>query len=189
MTLVSDFCPNQDKWGRQMDAYVLGTHDGDLPTHLLGRGEEGHRVLVIAPLSGPDHNVLYKIEAPDADGVQHHVERISGVGTLVGRILIRCTSENCFGLIESVKPFLILGPHSLPPYLHYVFQWLEQAHVRDEVAALVEIFGPEGVAAATDGEGHFLVEYGSDDPDKITAGDAVFSGTGHAITGEILRAD
>lgn len=171
-----------------MDAYVLGMHEGDLPTHVVNEGEAGHRVVVVAPLSGPDHNVLYKIEATDADGVHGHIERISGLGTVINKWLIRCISENCFGLIETFKPFSILGPHSLPPYLYYVFHWLEQEHVRDEVAALLEIFGPDGVAAATDGAGHFLIEYASDDAEKIGAGNALFSMAGHTNAGDISRA-
>lgn len=174
--------------GREMDAYVLGTHEGDLPTHLLGQGEEGHRVLVMARLDGPDHDVLYKIEAPDKEGVSTHVANITGAGSLIDRILIRCIRENCFGLIETIKPYMGVAPHSLPPYVYYAFQWLEQDHIRDEFAALVDIVGMDGLAAATDGEGHFLIEYGSDDADKISAAANLFSGAGHAITGDIHRA-
>ncbi|HVV75947.1 MAG TPA: hypothetical protein VHC43_07910 [Mycobacteriales bacterium] len=166
-----------------MDAYVLGTHESDLPTHLLQDGAEGDRVRAIARLNGVDHNAFYAIEAPDAESAELHLEKIKGLGTNVNWWLIHCVAEDCLGLME-IKPFSILNPSKMPPYDFYLILTVEQEHVRDEVATARQLLGEDGVAAATDGRGRFLIELGSNDQSALDAAVATFGVATHAVSGD-----
>lgn len=165
-----------------MDAYVLGKHDGELPTHLLGQGD--NRIRAMARLEGPDHNVFYALEVPDEGSVHPHTTAIADAGTIIAEILIHNAEVAGFILIT-------IHPSHMPPWERYVFLLLE-LELEELEQALVEageILGPDGVAAAVDGQGRALVELGSNDPAGIEqAMTALGGGAVHAVgAGGIVR--
>lgn len=159
-----------------MDAYVLGTHDGELPTHLLGHGD--NRVRAMARLDGPDHNVFYALEVPNAESVDGHVSAIGDAGSIVGRILI----------IDGNIAAVVIHPSHMPPWERYLFLLLELEAIEEALAAARDILGEGGVAAAADSQGHILVELGGNDAAALQEAAALFGGAAHAVgAGGIVR--
>ncbi len=142
----------------------------------------------MARLEGPEHNAFFAIEAPDSETVELQIEKLRGFGTNIDWWLIRCVSENCFGAFE-IKPFIILNPSKLPPFAYYLLLKLEGEHIREEVRVAREHLGQDGVAAATDGKGRFLVELASNDEQALDAAvNALAAANKHAVSPDgILR--
>jgi hypothetical protein len=180
-----------------MDAYVFGTHDGDLPSHLIGAGELGNRVRAMARLDGPDHNVYYAIEAPDTAALDSHVSNLTATGTAPTSTILMCGSQPCADLLANGYQ-----PHSLPSHLppwecvQFLALLLEEGvSPAEELEAARLLLGADGVAAATDGEGRVLIQLGANDTETVAqASDALrasFGDTlsgGHTVTGGLLRA-
>jgi hypothetical protein len=179
-----------------MDAYVLGQHDGDLPTHLLERGELGNRVRAMATLDGPDHNVFYAIEAPDQNALDTHTASLAEAGTDSQRTMSACLDPDCLPLLG--KDSHVIHPSFIPPCLYYLFHWLFHPgdpeagtdFVAEGLDKAREILGDDGVAASTDGNGNVLIELGGNDEAKLAEAQAALQAhfgdnlsSGHAVTG------
>jgi hypothetical protein len=169
-----------------MDAYILGRHEGDLPSHLLAQGEPGNRVRAIARLEGPDHDVFYALEAPDQQSLDSLVQAITVAGSNPASVLPACALIHCKGAIANVR-----GPSYLPPWPTYVFEWFDADTAAEAIQLAVDSLGEDAVAAATDGQGHILIELAGPDEDLIRATMALirarlrFADDGlHAVTGD-----
>jgi hypothetical protein len=173
-----------------MDAYILGKHAGELPVHLLQQGEPGNRVRAIGRLDGPDHNAYYALEAPDQQTVDSLVTQVKSTGTQSEQTLTVCLKPSCLGMVSHPNG----NPSWMPPFLWYIFHWIHTHDAGPGVDAARKILGPEGVHAATDGEGKALIQLGSDDQAKLSAASAAISdslgklaGGAHQVAGADLQ--
>lgn len=152
-----------------MDAYVLGSHPGELPTHLLG-DEEGNRIRAMARLEGGDFDVFYALETQSEEDVERHVAALRDAGT---DIIIIWHGHG--GPVES-------GPISLPPPLPppprpswipprpwLLFLLAEIVDVILLVESLRERFGIDNVAGYHGSDGRYLIEVGAHDRDSLAA--------------------
>ena len=161
-----------------MDAYVLGTHEGDLPTSLVGAGDEGNRIRAAAKLQGADQNVFYALQVESADDVQPHVDAIIASGTSPIAILT-AGSEAATLLIVPHHP-AYLPPGLWTAFVHVVGEGADRA-----VEVLLELLGEERVAAARLDDGSVLVEATGDDRDELA--DAIDRATAEATVTEQVR--
>jgi hypothetical protein len=146
-----------------MDGYVLGRHTGELPLHLLQEGEPGNRIRAIARVEGPDHDVVYAIEAPDEQALSLHTTSTSTAGTSSTKSLIVCVSLPC----QAQGGHTNGNPMHMPPWECILFLWLEAEDISEIVGDIKESLGADSIYTATDGEGHFLVQLGSDDQERV----------------------
>jgi hypothetical protein len=178
-----------------MDAYILGTHEGDLPTHLLEGGEVGNRVRAMAQLDGPDHNVFYAIEGPDQATVDAHVRSIVAAGTTVQHAITPDDGRT------NDPEWVMIGvshPSHKPPWEYYIFWRL--LHYGDPVeytGALAEglgaardLVGDDRIAVAINAEGDVLIELCGDDQAALVEAQAALEEHfgdnlpgGHTVTG------
>lgn len=149
-----------------MNAYFFGRHDGALPTHLLrGPGDE-HGIFAMAPLTGDQHNVYYAASMPESATIGDVVGTVEGGGSTVTDTVVACISEDCMGMIMAALG--VLGPCHIPgPPEWIVFLVLEGREQLSHLEQVIDRLGEGNVAAAYDGDGRFLVELASDDPDLL----------------------
>lgn len=170
-----------------MDAYILGKHDGDLPTHLLS-GPGGNRVRAMARLDGPHHDAFYAIEVDDPDGVTVLTESLSDSGLVISQTHVAAVADEN-KVAAHIVPYV--HPSHMPPWECYAFihaQWVEQ--IPEILAAILAELGDGTVAAAVDSDGNVLIELGSDDEAAVTAAaaglaDALGGGVAvHTVVGD-----
>jgi hypothetical protein len=142
-----------------MDAYVFGKHDGELPVHLVGSGEPGNRVRVVAAIDDSAYQILYAFEAPDQQVLDEQISTTQSNGTTPSTVMVPCADEDC---VQQVKN-IVERVSWLPPYPCLLFILVEAEGVLEVLTDLVEELGAKAVAAFTDGSGRFVVEVGGDD--------------------------
>jgi hypothetical protein len=155
--------------GDNMDAYVLGAHEGDLPTGLLTAGEPGNRIRVMARLEGDSHDVYYAIEAPDAAAIEALVQSIVGSGTVIHKRMTASEDDQIKRALDGVPH----GPSWLVFNPIFKFLWFEAEDIIEAAHLAIDRIGGDRIAAAIDGDGHILVEFGHDDEallDEVIAG-------------------
>jgi hypothetical protein len=166
-----------------MDAYILGTHEGELPTHLLAHGEEGHRVRTMGRIEGPTHNVFYALEVPDLAAFERIAGHIADAGTANPQT-IQPTGHPEY---RSSKH----APSHFPPWdrIAILLLHLELEKQIAATAAAVKRLGDEGVAVITDGSGLTLAEFGGNDAAEVDAAAAEFAASGEGAEIHVLSAD
>ena len=172
-----------------MDYYVFGTHEGAVPAHLIGTGQDGHRIRAVAPLTGGEHDIFYAVQAPHQEAFEEYLGTITDAGTTPTVTLPVCEDLSCLKLL-----FTLLQRLSwMPPYECLLFVVVIADGVLEVLGQLVDELGEERVAAVTDGQGRFLVEIGGDDWDAlerahqlIAAAPNVRSTTAHRASGRDL---
>ena len=142
-----------------MNIYVFGQVAGDLPTHLVGRGEPGSRIRAVSRLEGPDHNIFVAIEAADLADADTHMSVLAEQQVTPGVSLPSCEDPLCldqilrimgklsFILVEELVAFILIEIEGALHRLHDVQQAL----------------GDDKVAAVTDGHGLVAVQITSAD--------------------------
>jgi hypothetical protein len=150
-----------------MDAYVFGRHEGDLPTHLVGTGEPGNRIRAMARLNEGEHDVFYALEGESHDDIDRHISSLEEAGTTAD-VVLRPHDESAvvLGLPPLPQPPL---PMWLPPFPFLCLIVAEVEDVGRTVGTLVEQLGPEGIAIWRGEDGHYLIEAGADDRDRLEA--------------------
>lgn len=154
-----------------MDAYVLGTHKGDLPTHLLGDAGSG-RVRAMGALEGAPHSIYVAVEGDTREALEDAVAIVTGAGieAEVGLTLNPEAADSGNIIIN-----LIHIPSRMPPWELLLFLWLEGELFADAIETAVEHLGPEGVAVASDGKGKVLIELGGNNAAKVEAAAAAIT--------------
>ena len=139
-----------------MDAYVLGTHSGDLPTHILGDAGSG-RVRAMGQLEGAPHTVYVAIEGDTPEALEEAIAVVRGAGIAdeVGLTLNPESGDEVMAL-----PFVIHFPSRMPPPEVMIFIYVQADGVVEALQEAVDSLGADGVAVASDGEGRVLVELG-----------------------------
>lgn len=150
-----------------MDAYVLGTHEGELPTHLLGAAGGG-RVRVMGQLDDAPHTVFVGLDGDSHDALDEADAAVRGG---VGDAVSFRPDPNA----SAALPLVIHMPAKLPPWLRIIILFLEAEAIEAAILAAHEALGPEGIAVATDGAGRYLVELGGDDAAALDAAASAFA--------------
>lgn len=165
-----------------MNVYLLGSHDGELPTHLLRDAESEHGIFAMGRLSGDQHTMYYAASVADSASVGDVVGTVEGAGSSVATIIVQCVSETCLGLIlwllGVITPCHVPGP---PEWV--VFLVLRGREELRHLEHALERLGRGHVAAAYDGDGTFLVELAADDRDLL---DEVASTFAHLDNHEVV---
>jgi hypothetical protein len=151
-----------------MDAYVFGRHDGDLPTHLVGNGEPGNRIRAMARLNEGEHDVFYALELESHDDIDRHVGALQDAGSTPSLVL---RPDTGWAAVDLKLPPLPQPPTPmwLPPFPFLCLIVAEVDDVGAAVGTLVEHLGPEGIAIWRAEDGHYLIEVGADDRDRLEA--------------------
>jgi hypothetical protein len=145
-----------------LNAYILGRHDGALPSHLLRNQGDEHGIFAMAPLTGDTHTVYYAASIPESATVGDVVGTLEGAGTSVEEVIVACVSDGCQAMIMAILE--IIGPCKIPgPPEWVVFLVLEGLERLTHLEHALDRLGAGNVAAAYDGDGRFLVELASDD--------------------------
>ena len=142
-----------------MNIYVFGQVAGDLPTHLVGRGEPGSRIRAVTRLEGPDHNVFVAIEAADLADADTHMSVLAEQQVTPGVSLPSCEDPLCLDQILNIfsRISVILVEELIAFILLEIKEALHRLH------DVQEALGTDKVAAATDGKGLVAVQItGSD---------------------------
>jgi hypothetical protein len=178
-----------------MDAYILGTHEGDLPIHLLKEGEPGNRIRAMARLEGPVHNVFYALEAPDEMSVDSLTTTVGSSGTTPQKSMVVCLRPPCLVTVGGGPGRPNPNPSYVPWAEMYVFHLFEAETAADAVRAARASLGEDAVAAATDGNGRIMVELSSNDATALDSASAALCealgadpAAGHAVRGGVLKA-
>jgi len=151
-----------------MDAYVFGTHEGDLPTHVLGAAGSG-RVRVMGQLEGAPHTVFVGIEGESHDALDEADAAVRGSG-VADAVSFRPDPN-----ASAALPLIIHMPAKIPPWLRIIIIFLEAEAIEAAILAGHEALGPDGIAVATDGQGRYLVELGGDDAAAVELAAAAFA--------------
>ena len=152
-----------------MDAYVLGSHPGELPTHLLS-AEPGNRIRAVARLEDGEYDVFYALETQSEEDVERHLAAIREAGT--DPLVVWHTHGSgavALGPIPWPKPLPPPPPAPawVPPCDWYLFLVAKVGDVLGLVEALRHRFGPENVAVVQGPDGRHLLEVGSKDRDEL----------------------
>jgi hypothetical protein len=147
-----------------LNAYLFGRHSGDLPLHLLEKGEKGNRIRAMAQLDGPDHTIFVAMELPHVDAGQQHVESLTTSGVSPGPIVVMCGSETCLSLLLSLVESVVA---ELEGFLVYLYLRLVVRGRVEILRDLVEELGHERVRAITDGTGTVIIEIGAHDRNEL----------------------
>jgi hypothetical protein len=142
-----------------MNAYVMGQHDGALPTHLLNGGREGNRVRAIGRLDGPSHDIYLALEVPDVATFDAYLEAIETAGTVVHRAMVAAAAPEIPHALDGVPH----GPSWIRAFTHITFTWYDADVIEEAAHAAIPYVSYAGIAAATDNKGHIVVELGHDD--------------------------
>jgi hypothetical protein len=146
-----------------VDAYVFGSHDGELPISLVGTGDEGRRVRAIARIDSDGPDVVYALQVASADDARQLVDALGAAGTRPGTVLF----PDAAAAATSLHPIPVPHPAYLPPgrwiaFVHVVGEGAEQA-----IETLLELLGEGRVAAVQLDDGSYLIEATSDDRDAL----------------------
>lgn len=154
-----------------MDAYVLGTHEGELPTHLLGPAGSG-RVRAMAAVEGSPHTIYIAVDGDTEEALGEALAVVDN-SSLHGAIhLVASEVASRHGVFVST----VHGTSHMPPVECIIFLFIEAESIEDAFLAALDALGPEGVAVAADGRGGFVVELGGDDPAAVEAAAEDFTG-------------
>ena len=152
-----------------MDAYVLGSHPGELPTHLLS-AEPGNRIRAVARLEDGEYDVFYALETGSEEDVERHLSAIREAGT--NPLVIWHTHGSgaaARGPIPWPKPLPPPQPSWLPPRPWLLFLLAEIADVIIFIESLRERFGVDLVAGFLAPDGRYLIEVAANDRTEIAA--------------------
>lgn len=154
-----------------MDAYVLGTHEGGLPTHLLGDAGRG-RVRAMGSLEGSPHSIYVAV---DGDSPEAIADALSAVNDAIDAVALTLNPETDGGGTVAALPFVIHMPSRIPPPDEVVFIYVEADGIGEALQVVVDTLGPDGVAVAGDGEGRFIVELGGSSSAAVESAAAAFA--------------
>ncbi|HEU5034757.1 MAG TPA: hypothetical protein VFT62_08395 [Mycobacteriales bacterium] len=144
-----------------MHTYVFGTHQGELPRHLVGHGQPGDHIRAMARLEGPDHDVIYALNHEAAESPELLADVLRHAGTLVVETFTLCDSRPCLQVL-GIESHVV--PIAMPPLEHILFLMFEA----DGQLTWPADVAPGEVAAATNGVGQFLVEFVGNDRQQLT---------------------
>jgi hypothetical protein len=147
-----------------VNAYVFGTHSGDLPADLVDRHSPGDGVRAVVRLRDGEHDILYAVEAPDDDRLSEHIAAVSDAGTQ-GLVVLQ---EGSWAA-NLLPPLPAPRPMWLPPSEALMFVLVTVEDVSEFVTRLVESLGLTSVATWPTTDGRWLVEAVSDDADELAA--------------------
>jgi hypothetical protein len=147
-----------------MDAYILGRHDGELPTHLLS-GPGGDRVRAMARLAGPAHDVFYALEVADERSVTVLTESLTASGLVVSETHMPLTSDpDKYAIVGHIRP------SHFPPWDFYLFIHGDEVEdLPNQLSAAADELNEGTVGFAIDASGKVLIELGSNDEAKVNA--------------------
>jgi FAD/FMN-containing dehydrogenase len=120
-------------------------------------------------LEGGPHTIFVGVEG-DSDAALEEAAAAVGAG-LADHVMFRPNPD-----ASSALPGIIHMPAKLPPWLRIVLVWLEGDGVEAAILVAHEALGPDGIAAATDGAGRYLIELGGDDIAAVDAAASAFAG-------------
>lgn len=168
-----------------MDAYVLGTHTGDLPTHILGDAGSG-RVRAMSQLEGAPHSIFAAVEGDSPEALEDALAAVRGAGVADAVALTLNPEADDVGTIIIN---LIHVPARIPPWELLVFVYLEAELILETLEAAVEALGAENVAVASDGQGRVLIELGGPNASAVQAtADALAGAHKNAVVGRVAGA-
>jgi hypothetical protein len=144
--------------------YLFGTHHGELPVHIVGKGGQGHQIFAAAALEGPEHTLFLGLEGTEAE-LQQQRATAEAVGATSLMSLDACLDPSCLGQLPPPPP---INPCHLPPLDVYAFLVLRAKDpLRDELGLVIEALGKDRVALATDGSGQFLIQLAGTDRGEV----------------------
>ena len=147
-----------------MNAYLFGSHKGNLPVHLLGKGAPGNRIRAMAELDGPDHSIFVAFEVPDINAANQHVMSLSTSGVDPGPVVPMCGSETCLQLLMDIVESVVAD---LDGFLLYLYLRLVVTGRVEILRELVKELGSDRVRAITDGAGTVIIEIGGHHRDEL----------------------
>ena len=148
-----------------MQAYVFGRHDGEPPTHLVGKTFDGVTVQSMTALEGPGHTLFSKLHL---DNEQLLSEPADPVGDLLGdaEVLLGCHDPDCMGLVANIEGRISFIGRDEPYYCFVLCR--VSGGVLDHLPAHAQQLGPDRIAAVTDGNGRALIEIAGDDAEELS---------------------
>jgi len=151
-----------------MQAYVFGNHTGEPPTHLVGKTYGGVTVQSMAPLEGADRTLFTKLHMDNVQALSEPRTADDPVSDLVNdaEVILGCHTQDCMDLIGNVESRISFVGRD-QPYAHFIV--CDAADVLDHLPEYEQQFGPDRMAAATDGKGHVVIEITGDNPDELSA--------------------
>lgn len=148
-----------------MDAYVLGSHSGELPTHLVS-ANTGNRIRAVARLEGGQHDIFYALEVDSVDDFDRHVRDIEGAGTRIAVVLNPHGGNVQMGPIPLPIPPPPPTPSWIPPCEWAMFVFATVEDIVGLIEKLRERFGVEYVAGLRVGN-QYILEVGAEERDSL----------------------
>lgn len=153
-----------------MQAYVFGNHTGAAPTHLVGQTFGGVTVQSMTALEGVEHTLFTKLQVENPQALSETMSTTSDdpVGSLVNdaQVILGCTTPDCMDVVSNIESRIsFIGRE----HLCATFILCDTSAVLDHLPDYERELGPGRIAAATDGQGHVVIEITGDDPEELSA--------------------
>jgi hypothetical protein len=173
MTLMSDSADIPDTWGviMELNAYVLGTHEGELPTHVLGAAGSGS-VRAMGRLEGSPHTVFVALEGDTPAAIEEAIAAVSAAG-VAAKVSLTLNPDG--PQVATLIPGIIHWPSRFPPYKFVIFIYVEADGIDAAFNGAVADLGSDHVSVAGEGDGRFLVELVGDNAEAVEAAAAAFA--------------
>jgi hypothetical protein len=122
----------------------------------------------MARLNEGEHDVFYALELETHDDIDRHVGVIQEAGTTPSLVL---RPDSGWSAVDLKLPPMPQPPNPmwLPPFPFLCLIVAEVDDVAGAVGSLVENLGAEGVAIWRAEDGHYLIEVGAEDRDRLEA--------------------